>query len=37
MTWDEAVEHFDFNVSGAWVGPQTPLFIDDSMLPGVVN
>ena len=33
LSWEEATEHFAFNVSGAWVGPQTPLFIDDSMVP----
>lgn len=27
MTFDEAVEHFEFNVRGAWVGPTTPCFI----------
>jgi hypothetical protein len=28
MERDEAVEFFDFNVSGAYVGPQTPIFVD---------
>ena len=28
MTQEEAIEFFDFNVVGAWVGPQTPMFID---------
>jgi len=28
MTWEEASEFFDFNVIGAWVGPQTPAFAD---------
>ena len=27
MTQDEADEFFDFNVAGAYVGEQTPLFI----------
>lgn len=27
MTADEAQEFFDFNVIGAWVGDQTPLFV----------
>lgn len=27
-TPEEAIEHFEFNVSGAWVGEQTPLFLD---------
>lgn len=25
---EEAIEHFEFNVVGAWVGPGTPLFLD---------
>ena len=28
MSWDEAVEYFDFNVSGAWVGESTPVFLE---------
>jgi hypothetical protein len=28
MTHEEAVEYFDYNVEGAYVGPQTPLYID---------
>ena len=28
MTIDEAKEFFEFNVVGAWVGKQTPLFLD---------
>lgn len=28
MSEEEAIEHFDFNVSGAWVGEQTPLFLE---------
>jgi hypothetical protein len=30
MTYDEAVEYFEFNVIGAWVGEDTPVFIDTS-------
>lgn len=29
MTKEEAVEWFDFNVSTLWVGPNTPLILDD--------
>jgi hypothetical protein len=29
MSYEEAVEYFDFNVAGAWVGEQTPVFLDD--------
>jgi hypothetical protein len=27
MSYDEAREFFDFNVSGAYVGPRTPMFV----------
>jgi hypothetical protein len=27
MTAEEAEEFFDFNVAGAWVGEQTPVFV----------
>jgi hypothetical protein len=27
MTWEEAVEFFEFNTLGAWVGENTPLFM----------
>ena len=27
MSRDEAVEYFEFNVIGAWVGPHTPVFV----------
>jgi len=27
MSYEEAVEYFDFNVAGAWVGEHTPLFL----------
>lgn len=29
MTFDEAVEYFEFNIIGAWVGAGTPCFIED--------
>ena len=28
MTQEEANEFFEFNVVGAWVGEQTPIFLD---------
>lgn len=28
MTPEEAVEFFEFNVAGAYVGPQTPIFLE---------
>lgn len=27
MEHDEAVEYMDFNVTGSWVGDQTPVFV----------
>ena len=27
MTHEEAVEFFDFNIGGGWLGPNTPMFI----------
>jgi len=27
MTYEEAVEFFDFNIAGAWMGEETPIFI----------
>jgi hypothetical protein len=28
MSEEDAIEFFEFNVSGAYVGPQTPMFVD---------
>ena len=28
MSWEEAVEYFDFNVAGGWVGESTPVFLE---------
>ena len=28
MTYEDAVEYFDFNIAGAWVGEETPCFIN---------
>lgn len=28
MTYEEAIEFFEFNVIGSWVGQNTPLFFD---------
>lgn len=27
MTYEEAVEYFEFNIAGAWVGDSTPFFL----------
>lgn len=29
LTHEDATEHFEFNVVGAWVGPHTPTFVYD--------
>ena len=26
LTWEDAIEHMEFNVTGAYVGPRTPIF-----------
>ena len=30
LTEEDALEHFSFNVSGAYVGEQTPIWVNDS-------
>jgi hypothetical protein len=32
MTPDEAMEYYQFNILGAYLGENTPVFIDDSVL-----
>ena len=27
MTYEDAIEHFDFNIIGSWVGETTPVFL----------
>ena len=29
MSWEEAWDHFQFNVVGSWVGPGTPIFLEE--------
>lgn len=31
MSYEEAVEYFDFNVQGAYVGEKTPIWVDDAI------
>ena len=31
MTMDEAVDYFEFNVGGSYMGEQTPIFVYDLM------
>ena len=28
MSGEEAIDHFEFNVTGSWVGPNTPIFMN---------
>lgn len=30
MTAEDAIEHFQYNVAGAWVGEKTPIWCEDS-------
>ena len=32
MSLEDAIEHFEFNVSGAYVGEQTPIWCHDNFL-----
>ena len=32
MSLEDAIEHFDFNVSGAYVGEKTPIWCHDNFL-----
>lgn len=27
MTYEDAIEHFDYNIIGSWVGDTTPVFL----------
>lgn len=35
-TYEEALEHFEFNISGAWVGPETPMWVYEDALEEVL-
>ena len=32
MSYEEAIEYFDYNVAGAYVGEKTPIWVDDEMM-----
>ena len=32
MTYEEAIEYFDFNILGAWMGENTPVYIQTNRL-----
>lgn len=29
MDYETAMEHFDYNIAGAWMGEQTPIIVND--------
>ena len=33
MTDDEAVEYYEFNIKGAYMGPTTPIYVEDRFVP----
>lgn len=33
LTWEEASEHFEFNIRGAYCGPCTPVYVQDDYGP----
>jgi hypothetical protein len=33
MTYEEALEFYEFNIAGAWVGEQTPLWVRVGAIP----
>tara|TARA_Y100000310_G_scaffold306160_1_gene347020 strand:- start:92 stop:379 length:288 start_codon:yes stop_codon:yes gene_type:complete len=33
MTSEDAIEHFEFNIAGSWVGEQTPMMVFKQELP----
>lgn len=37
MTHEEALEYFNFNVVGGWVGEETPLFLESMSLIEACN
>lgn len=37
MTYVDALEHFSFNVQGAYIGEQTPIWVDDCMFEAILG
>lgn len=37
LSYEEAIEHFDFNVEGAYVGEQTPIWCEDDYEQEIAN
>jgi len=37
MPYEEAIEYFDFNVEGAYMGDKTPIWVDDEMFTDMME
>ena len=37
MTYIDAMEYFSYNVEGAYMGPQTPIWVDDMMFEVILG
>ena len=35
MSFDDAIEHFEYNIIGSWVGDSTPLFLSYAAFPSI--
>ena len=35
MSFDDAIEHFEYNIIGSWVGDSTPLFLSYATFPSI--
>ena len=35
MSFEDAVEHFDYNIIGSWVGDSTPVFLSYVAFPSI--
>lgn len=29
MTYEDAMDYFEYNIQGSWIGNKTPIFVDD--------
>lgn len=35
LSWEEAEEHIDVNIVGAWMGERTPIVVEDGGVPSL--
>ena len=35
MSFEDAIEHFEYNIIGSWVGDSTPLFLSYATFPSI--